>query len=427
MEQKSFTRFIIVWIGQLLSGIGSGMTAFAFGIQVYEQTNSAAGFASILLASFMPSILLGPLGGILADRFDRRVMIIIGDAGAAVSVLFLLLNCLSGRLSLWYILPGVAAGSAFSALQVPAYKASLSDLLSESEYAKAGGLVQLASSARHLLSPVAAGILLSLSGIINILLLDIASFIIAVAAVFALPGKNRRIKTGLTLHLSGALKESRLCLSENSGVKQVVYKLAAVTFFAGCIQVLITPMLLFITDTKTLGIIQSISASGMVAGSIFVSLFGLKIPPLRVLHLGLIAGGASLSLLGTSTNLFFITITFFLFYLTLPFINTSAEVWIRNRITNERQGRIWGIVSFTSQSGYLAAYVTAGFLSDKVFSPLLSENGVLSDSIGRVIGTGPGRGSAFILVLCGLGMIITSLYRSGGVEKGEKNEIKIPV
>lgn len=427
MNINSFKRFLIVWAGQLFSGLGTGMTAYAIGVRVFEQTQSATGFAAVMLAIFVPSIVLVPLGGVLADRFDRRAMIIIGDAGSALSVVFLMTCLISGRLSLLCIYLGVAVGSAFSALQSPAYKASLKDLLSEAQYAKAGGLIQLASSARHLIAPAAGGLILSLSGIKTIFLFDIASFAVAVAAVLCLPVKNNRITKIEKQSLFIDLKEGWIDLSANMMVKAVISRLAVITFFAGCVQTLFTPMLLSITDVKTLGAVQSVSAIGMIAGSLIISVFGLKSNIPRQLRIGFAAGGLSLALLGSSINIVIITIFFFLFYLSLPLINTSAELLIRTEVASEKQGRIWGITGFLTQTGYITAYLSAGFFCDRIITPILLNNRNLANLIGPLSGDVPGRESAFILVLCGLGMIITALFKLNKKKGSIKNEIKLAV
>lgn len=72
-------RFMVIWLGELISGIGSGMTAFALSIYVYQETGSVTLVSLISLAAFLPTILLSPLGGVLADRYDRRLLMIIGD------------------------------------------------------------------------------------------------------------------------------------------------------------------------------------------------------------------------------------------------------------------------------------------------------------------------------------------------------------
>lgn len=111
-------------------------------------------------------------------------------------------------------------------------------------------------------------------------------------------------------------------------------------------------------------------------------------------------------MVGLTTNVAFITAAGFLFFATLPFVNTSADVMIRNHIPNDTQGRAWGIIGILSQLGYVAAYAFAGILADQVFNPLLREGGLLTSSVGKVIGTGEGRGIGLLFIISGLLIII---------------------
>ncbi len=73
-SQKAFSLFFIIWIGQLLSRIGSGISAFALGIYLFQQTGSTSAYSFLLLCAFLPSVLFAPLGGVIADRNDRKLM-----------------------------------------------------------------------------------------------------------------------------------------------------------------------------------------------------------------------------------------------------------------------------------------------------------------------------------------------------------------
>jgi len=422
MKTKSFGRYLVLWAGQLMSGLGNGMTAFALGVYVFRQTRSVSSFALIALCLYLPSILLRPLGGVLADRFDRRLMIVIGEAGSASGVIFVLISLLTGLAgpaAFWKLYLGITVSSAFVALQSPAYKASVTDLLTEEQFSKAGGMVQLASSAQHLFSPLLAGVLMSAGSIITVLMLDISTFFIAILAALSM---RRGIPTA---HIGGDtdqrekvnvlqdFREGWTAVTTDRGVLIVVLLLSLITFFIGFVQTLFGPMMLSFTDARTLGTVQSVSAVGMLLSSLLIGTMSIRGTQTSVLLLGLAAAGGSLFLLGLTTSLFFITGVFFLFFCTLPFINTSADVLIRRTIPNEKQGRAWGIIGVLSQLGYLAAYGVSGILADRVFNPLLETGGRLAPSIGKIIGTGPGRGIAFIFILSGICIAVVSGIASG--------------
>ena len=407
-NDKSFLKFIIVWIGQLVSSIGGGLTAFTLGVYAYEKTQTATSFALVTLFSFLPSLLLRPIGGVLADRFDRRVMMIIGDIGSAAGVAFIwFLLKYQGNIELWQIYLGVSISSIFLALQSPAYKASITDLLTEEQFAKASGLVQLASSAQYLVSPIVAGFLLSMTSIENILILDIFTFIFAALAVVAIKKEASKSHSDSPhLSLFKDLKEGWEVIVCNQGVLTLILIISLVTFYIGFLQTLLGPMILSFSTPQTLGTILSTSALGMIGTSLYIGIRKVSTDYVRMLSYGLIGAGVFFALMGLSTNVYVITLNGFLFFCALPFINTSTDVLIRKSIPNEKQGRAWGIIGVLSQIGFIVAYGVAGYLADRIFNPLLVEGGILTSTIGQIIGVGNGRGIGLLFIFSGLLVVL---------------------
>ena len=407
-NDKSFLKFIIVWIGQLVSSIGGGLTAFTLGVYAYEKTQTATSFALVTLFSFLPSLLLRPIGGVLADRFDRRVMMIIGDIGSAAGVAFIwFLLKYQGNIELWQIYLGVSISSIFLALQSPAYKASITDLLTEEQFVKASGLVQLASSAQYLVSPIVAGFLLSMTSIENILILDIFTFIFAALAVVAIKKEASKSHSDSPhLSLFKDLKEGWEVIVCNQGVLTLILIISLVTFYIGFLQTLLGPMILSFSTPQTLGTILSTSALGMIGTSLYIGIRKVSTDYVRMLSYGLIGAGVFFALMGLSTNVYVITLNGFLFFCALPFINTSTDVLIRKSIPNEKQGRAWGIIGVLSQIGFIVAYGVAGYLADRIFNPLLVEGGILTSTIGQIIGVGNGRGIGLLFIFSGLLVVL---------------------
>lgn len=93
----------------------------------------------------------------------------------------------------------------------------------------------------------------------------------------------------------------------------------------------------------------------------------------------------------------------------LPFANTSLDFLIRTSIPNELQGRAWGFIGFLSQLGYVVAYAISGLLADYVFTPMLMPQGLLSETVGKIFGTGAGRGIGFLIFLAGALLCITAI------------------
>jgi MFS family permease len=395
---------------------------FALGVYVYQRTHSASSYVLILLCAFLPPFVLKPCGGVLADRYDRRLMMILGDSGASLGLLFIFVMMVTGRIELWHIYLGIALSSVFSAFQEPAYKALITDLLPEEQYARASGLMQLASSAQYLVSPFLAGLLLTVMQVEYIFLLDISTLLLASAIVLW----TRKSLGRAAIQTSGQnffaeLQEGIQAFSKNKGVVHLVLTIMLVLFFVGLLQALLVPMLLNLTTARTVGVAQSLCASGMILGSLVIGVFGGKQKHVIMLASSLFLAGLFFAGLGLSTQILFITGAGFLFFATLPFINTSIEVLIRKNIDNRRQGRVWSIISMITYFGSIIAFAAAGFLADQIFNPLLTADGVLAASLGRVIGVGAGRGIAFMFLLsgCMLSVIAVWIWRNRPVRSLE--------
>ena len=405
-----YSKFLLIWFGQFISIIGSGLTIFSLGVYVYQQTGTASSYVFILMCAFLPPFLLKPYGGILADRHDRRLMMIFGDLGSTLGLLFIFIMMLKGNIELWQIYLGIAISSTFSAFQEPAYKALITDLLPENQYAKASGLMQLASSAQYLVSPFLAGIILTIMDIKFVFLIDVATFLIASSIVIWI--RNTLGITQITKpeqNNMADLKEGIQEFSKNRGVVNLVITTMFVLFFVGLLQSLIIPMLLNLTTVKAAGITQSICASGILIGSLFIGVFGNKNKYVKTLSISLFISGIFFANLGFSTNIAYVTLAGFLFFATLPFINTSIEVLIRKNIDNSKQGRVWSIISMVTYLGSIIAFAVAGFLADKIFNPLLEPEGLLSETAGSIIGVGESRGIALMFIISGLMIFIIAL------------------
>ena len=167
---SNYRKFILLWAGELISQLGGGLTSFGLGVYAFNQTGRATDMALITLLGFLPGLLLSAPAGVLADKYDRRLLMMIGDGCSGAGVIFILLCMLNGGATLIQIYIGVFISSVFSSLLEPSYRATITDLLTKEEFTKANGLVSLAGSAKYLFSPVIAGFLLTISNIKLLLL-----------------------------------------------------------------------------------------------------------------------------------------------------------------------------------------------------------------------------------------------------------------
>ena len=402
-------KFMMIWLGEFFSSIGSGMTAFALSIYVYEMTGSVSYVSLVTLLAYMPTILLSPVGGVLADRYDRRLLMIIGDLFSGLGLVYILWQMQIGNSGMLPILIGVTFNAVFVALLEPAYKATVTDLLTEEEYGKASGMVQIAGNARYLISPALAGMILAVADIEVILLIDISTFLVTVLMVTLVRKTVKKPVKRENMSMLYEMREGFLFIVQNKGLRSLVFIMAFVCFFVGFLQTLTGPMVLVVSDAKTVGIMESVCAIGMLVGSIWIGAIGIKKGYALVLCGAGCVNGIFMAVAGVSVNIVITGIGIFLFFLSLPFMNTCADVLVRVSIPNELQGRVWGMISLLTQTGTVVAYMICGVLADYVFEPMFTNEGMLADTVGKLIGVGKGRGIGFMLILSGIGMAITSL------------------
>ena len=408
--EHSFGKFLILWSGDFISAIGSGLTSFGLGVYIFQQTGRASYMALVTLLAFLPSLLLGAPAGVLADRYDRRLLMVLGDSLSAVGLVFILVCLMSGQASVWQICIGVTISSVFSSLLEPAYKATITDMLTPEQYSKASGMVQIAGSAKYLISPVLAGFLLTISDIRLLLLIDICTFFVTVSTTLVV---RRGIASQASAEHRSFLLELRdgwQALTEKKGLLPLVIMGSLITFCLGFIQTLASPMILSFSDSTSLGTIMTAAATGMLASSLLLGGISIRTSYANLLSLSLFGAGVTMALFGLRENLLLIGVFGFLFFAMLPFANASLDYLLRTNIDNQVQGRAWGLIGLISQLGYVAAYALSGVLADYLFTPLLLPGGILSASVGRILGTGQGRGIGLLIVLAGLLLCATAIF-----------------
>lgn len=415
-------KFLIIWVGELLSTIGSGLTAFGLGVYIYQRTGMATSTALVSLLALLPTVLLGPIAGVLADRYDRRKLMILGDGLSALGLFYILFCVVRNEAGLINICIGVTVSSVFASLLEPAYRATVTDLIPKEQYAKASGLVQMAGSAKFLISPFIAGLLMKFSGITLILWIDIGTFFITVAATLFVARSVRQEKKTTQKRFAAELMEGFRILKSKQGIMQLVVLAALVCFFLTFIQTLSTPVILAFTDEATLGTVETICAVGMLISSLLIGIFSVKGSYVRTLATAFFGIGVFMILFGLKENILLITVSGFLFFMCLPFANTCLDILVRQNIPNEAQGRAWGMIGLISQMGYVAANAVVGFLADYVFTPALGEYGIFYGNIGKLIGTGTGRGAALLIIVGGFCMCVIApcIYRSEKIKALEK-------
>lgn len=408
-NSSGFKKFLMLWMGEFISSIGGGLTSFGLAVYVFNETGSAASMAIVSLLAFLPTLILSAPAGVLADRYDRRLLMMLGDGLSGLGILYILICMIIGQASLAQICIGVSISSIFSALLEPSYRATITDILTKEEYSKASGMVSLAGSARYLISPMLAGFLLAVSDIKLLLIIDICTFIVTVSTTLV-------VKRGITAKeidkqesFLSSFKDGWKAITEKRGVFVLILMSSIVTCFMGVFQILAEPMVLDFADSTTLGIVETVCACGMLAASLILGIKGIRKGYARVLGISLAFSGITMALFGLKQNVYLMCAAGFLFFAALPFTNNCLDYLARTNIPDEKQGRAWGLIGFLSQLGYVAAYGLSG---------------VAADALAENLNVSVGIGSSYVVMISGGLLLVTAvvLFLLRSVRELERKE-----
>lgn len=397
--------FFIIWLGQIFSLIGSGMTCFAQSVWVYTDLGgSITNLTALAVFAQLPGLVVSPIAGALVDRWDRRWVMIISDAVAAIATMTLRTLIVTESFQLWHIYAIVIVISIANHFQWPAYFATISLMVPRDNLGSANGLVQMGRSLGQIAAPFMAGVAVTLFRIQGVILFDMLSYLFALCTllIVRIP-KPPVAQTNLAVKRS--LKREILYgwkyLLDRPGLTGLLALFSASNFLLGVTGLLLMPMALSVTTATVYGSLLSVGGISMLVGSLVMGVWG---GPKRrvygVLGFMLLQGlGIMLVGLRPSVPLFFGASL--LFYFSTPIVNACGGAIWQSKVAPEVQGRVLAASGMVSTGSLELAYLIAGPLADHIFEPLMAVGGPLAGSIGRIIGVGTGRGIGLMFLLFG--------------------------
>lgn len=404
--------FTVVWLGQLVSLLGSNITNFALDIWVYQQNSSVTQLSFLTLFTTIPLVIISPFAGILVDRWNRRWVMILSDCSAALGTFTIVLLLFFGQIQIWHIYLISAVISSFYAFQFPAYTAATTLLVPKKYLGRASGMTQFAQAIAQLLSPILGGVLLVSIQLSGIFVLDLSSFIFALITLLLVRFPERKVTQSQQIKETSPLAQvvySFNYLKSRRGLLVLLVFIAINNLLLGIVQVLTYPLVLSFASAVQLGMIGTIGGVGMLTGSLLMSIWGSgQKNYINVLCCFMLLCGFSMILAGLYPSVFLFSVAAFLFFLGLPFIRSSVQVIFQKKVALDLQGKIFSFKTAICSSCFPLAYLIAGPLADNIFEPLMNKNDLLARTIGQIIGTGSGRGIGLMfIILGGLTILIT--------------------
>lgn len=408
--------FLLIWVGQFVSRVGTALTRFALIIWAYEQTGGATAVALLGFFAFLPALLVNPIAGVWVDRLDRRKVLVLADLGAGLMTVMLVALHRLDAMQLWHLYLVQFMAGTFEAFQLPAYSAATTLLLPKAHYGRAAGLRFVAEHGAMVISPFLAGLLLIWIGLDGVMLVDVLTFVFAVFTLFRaripeLPVADRAHHAASSF--GRELRTGFIYLQQRPGLLGLTLIFTGMNFFAALTYFSTLPALILARSggsELTLATVQGAMGIAGVLGSLWVSIWG---GPRRKIHgilltaaFSFLAGDLLLSI-GRTTPVW--VVGAFLSMLVVPLIGGSNEAIWQAKVDPALQGRVFSAKNMLGQLLSPAGYLLGGILADRFFEPAMQPGGALASTFGELVGVGPGAGMALLFFMTSLGGAAISL------------------
>jgi len=398
--------FFTIWFGQLVSLIGSQLTGFALGVWVYERTRSVLLLALVQVAQQAPYVLLSPIAGVFADRWNRRIAMIVSDIGAGLAVLAVAGLYLTHHLQIWMVIPINLTMAAFNTLMWPSFTASVTLLVPKQHYGRVNGFVQLGEALPQIAGPALAGALYVAIHLGNMALIDFTTYAFSALLMLIFVRIPNPPRTTLGQEAKGSLwKEMRFgwdYIKLRQGLLALLLFFFTTNFLFGVMSPLLVPLILDNWDASTLGYINTLWGVGMLAGTLVMSAWGGGKRKIFTLLGANVLSGMVLSAAGLRASLPLIIACGIAVMFCLPLSNACSQAIWQAKVAPDVQGRVFAVRRAIAWSSNIIAPLLAAPLADYIFKPSMAVGGALAPILGPIFGVGASRGIGVLISIVGL-------------------------
>ena len=270
-------HYLLLWITQLVSGLGSAMTGYALVIWSYTQEGSALVTAMLMVCTYAPYVLCSVFAGALSDRWDTKKILLTCDTLAALCTLIVLMLLKADRLRIGHLYLVNAVLGLMNTIQQPASEVAVTALLPRKHYQKVGGMRYLSSSVNSILTPIIATALLGLSGMDAVILIDLVSFAAAfLVLLFFIPIPRLSAERPEKESLLRSAGQGVRWLQKNPGIFHLILFLAAINLVASMYSDAFPAMMLSRPNAGKLamGVVNAVIGVTSLTGSLLAGCFG---------------------------------------------------------------------------------------------------------------------------------------------------------
>lgn len=409
---KELRYFIILWLTQSFSSLGSAMTNFALVIWLYQDSGSALTTALLTVCSYAPYVIMSIFAGVISDKWNKKAVMLICDTFAAACTIAVFILLKTDTLEVWhlYILNGL--NGLMNSVQAPASDTTATMIIPEKHYQKTSGMRSFSNSLISVLTPVFASGIMAFSGIGAVIIFDLITFVTAFLTLMffikipAIPHIHENRESFFQ-----SAKNGLLYLKNNRGLLCLILFLSAINLIASMYEAALPAMILSKKNETALGLVNGCTGVASLLGSVAATFLPEPKSRIRV-----ICGCLMFSM---STENFLLAFGKYtavwctgavLGWLAIPLMNANYDVIFRKSVPKEIQGRIYSVRNTLQFFTIPLGYFLGGLLTDKVFEPFMknTENRALT----FLFGSGKGSGSALLFFAIGMAGVIVCLIFS---------------
>lgn len=423
---QNFKRYIVFWLSQAVSQLGSAMTAFALILWAYEKDGSALTVSLMSFCNYVPYIVVSLFAGTFVDRHSKKKIMLLSDSLAALCSVAILVLSIFNRFEVWHIYLVNAVIGFMNAFQSPASAVAIGRIVPKEKLANVSGMNSFSGNLTTVLTPVLAAFLYAFGGLKVILAFDLCSFVLAFMVLLLLihiPEEKAEEKERKSIF--EGCREGFVFLVSNKGLLIVVLTMALLNFFSRLTyENILSPMILARSgnNSMVLGTVNAMMGIGGIVGGIIVSTGKFSKNNVKMIYLSAVfsflLGDV---LMGAGRNVVFWSVAGIAASLPIPFINAGQNVILYSKVPDEMQGRVFAVRNAIQYSTIPIGILLGGFLADYVFEPFMQSEYSLAAALRMLVGSGKGSGMAVMFLCTG---ICGSLFSYWSYRRKEMKELQ---
>lgn len=408
---KELKTFIILWLTQALSSLGSSMTGFALVIWLYNDSGSALTTALLTVCSYAPYVIVSIFAGAISDKWNKKAVMLVCDSFAALTTVCILVLFKTNSLEVWHLYILNALNGLMNSVQSPASDVATTLLTPEKHYQKTSAMRYFSTSLVSILTPVLAAAIVSFAGLDAVIAFDLATFAVAFTVLLffiKIPEvpQNESSKETLLQSAKGGISY----LGRNKGILCMILFLSAINFIASIYNAALPALILSKSDEAALGAVSSSVGIATLVGSVIATVFPKPKSRSKTICACLIVSMSTENfLLAFGNNTIAWCIGAVLGWLFIPLMSANYDVIFRSTVPKEMLGRVYSVRNTLQFFSIPVGYFLGGFLVDKVFEPFMA--GTENTLLLNIFGTEKGSGAALLFFVIGIaGVIVCAVF-----------------